>query len=166
AKAGNEKLYVAYGAIKDTPFSLGIVAKQSAVLKVVNDLQIQVQNSTRKAVYYQILPFGVMITLVIWLFGFVYIRRITDPIKQLTDNTTRISSGDLNVEPAEVKTDNEIGQLAKSFNHMVGDLRKSRRKIEEQNQQLLHNEQTRLRASINSLNVGFIMTDNQDDVFM
>jgi two-component system, OmpR family, phosphate regulon sensor histidine kinase PhoR len=166
ARAGNEDLYVAYAAIEGTPFSMGIVARQKAALTVVSDLQAQVQDSTRQAVYLQILPFGLIILAATWFLGFVYIRRVTEPIKQLTDKTTRISGGDLDVEPAVVHTENEIGQLASSFNHMVADLKASRDKIEEQNKALLHTEQARLKASINSLNVGFIMTDTQNNAIM
>lgn len=166
AKAGKDNVYISYATIDGTPFRMGIVARQDAVLKVVGDLRSQVQSSTNQTVYLQILPFGIVIMAVVWWLGFIYIGRITEPIKQLTDKTTRISGGDLDVEPATVHTQNEIGLLAASFNHMVTDLRASRHKIEEQNKALLHTEQTRLKASINSLNVGFIMTDTHHQVIV
>jgi two-component system phosphate regulon sensor histidine kinase PhoR len=164
--AGGTALYVAYAPIQNTNFSLAIVAREAVLLKVVSDLKAQVASSSSQVLYLRVLPAALILLLVVWVFGFLYIRLITDPIKQLTARTTLISKGDLNVEPAAVTADNEIGVLAQSFNHMVADLRTSRAQIAEQNQELLHNQQTRLKASINSLNVGFIMTDTPGRVIL
>ncbi len=163
---GSGDLYVAYAPVHDAGFSLGIVARRAALLQVVSQLQAQVQQSTRQTLYYQILPTSLGILLVVWLFGFVYIRLLTDPIKLLTAKTARISGGHLDIEPATVQVKNEIAQLADSFNTMVADLRLSRKKIDQQNKELLHTEQTRLRAAVNSLNVGFIMTGGRNEVIM
>jgi signal transduction histidine kinase/HAMP domain-containing protein len=164
--AGGTALYVAYAPIGGTGFTLGIVGRQAVMLKVVHDLQSQVAASTRQVLLYRILPAAVILLVIVWLVGFVYIRLITEPIKLLTAKTARISHGDLDVEPATVHVSNEIGTLASSFNRMVTDLRDSRRQIAQQTQELLHNEQTRLKASINSLKVGFIMTDTSDKVLL
>lgn len=159
-------LYVAYAPIAGTNFSLGLVAKQAVVLQVVEDLKSQVASSSRQVLYYRLLPAALVILIIVWIFGFIYIRLLTAPIKELTAKTTRIARGDLNVEPAKVRVGNEIGQLASSFNDMVTDLRDSREKIKEQNQELLHNQQARLKASINSLQIGFIMTDPKNNIIM
>jgi signal transduction histidine kinase/HAMP domain-containing protein len=165
-KSQGTGLYVAYAPVKDTPFSLGIVARQAAMLKVVSDLRGQVNASTRQALYWQFIPVGVAVLLAVWWFGFVYIKRITGPIKELTLKTAEVAHGNLNVEPAATTASNELGQLANSFNRMVIELRGSQLKIKEQNQKLLQNEQTRLGASINSLHVGFIMTDQHKRVIL
>jgi two-component system phosphate regulon sensor histidine kinase PhoR len=166
AKAGGVNLYVAYEPVAGTPFSLGIVARQDAMLKVVADLQNQVAASIDDVIYSQLIPVGIVILLFVWMFGFAYIRRITEPIKLLTDKTAQVASGNFNVMPEAIQSDNEIGQLANSFNRMVTDLRESRHKIEEQNREMVHNEQARLKASINSLHVGFIMTGVHNEVVM
>jgi len=53
---------------------------------------------------------------------------ITVPVKKLVKVTERVTSGDLTVE-ADVRTRDEIGILAKSFNHMTKELKASRDKL-------------------------------------
>ncbi len=166
AQSNKTGLYVSYAPVAGTPFSVGIVARQAAMLKVVTDLRAQVGASTRQVLYFQFIPVGAALLGLVWLFGFVYIRRVTGPIKELTARTAEVASGNFTVKPEVVGSDNEIGQLATSFNRMVDELRGSRRRIEEQNQELLHNEQARLKASINSLHVGFIMTDTNNNIIL
>lgn len=48
-------------------------------------------------------------------------KRISDPVMKLSDAAGRVSSGDLTVA-VEAKGEDEIGQLARSFNSMVGNL--------------------------------------------
>jgi signal transduction histidine kinase len=55
--------------------------------------------------------------------------------------------------------------LALSFNSMVHDIKASQEVIESQNTALKH-EQSRLRASLESLNVGFIITDDNNKLLM
>ncbi|HSX01231.1 MAG TPA: histidine kinase dimerization/phospho-acceptor domain-containing protein, partial [Candidatus Saccharimonas sp.] len=166
ATAAGTQLLVAYAAVPGTSFSVGIVARQSTVLSVITDLQNDVTTSTERVLLYQVLPASILILGLVWVFGFIYIRRLTAPIKHLTAQTARVAGGDFEIEPTSSGLDNEIDQLASAFGGMVADLRSSRHKIEEQTQELLHNEQTRLKASINSLNVGFIMTGTENEVIL
>ena len=53
---------------------------------------------------------------------------ITAPVKELVKVTGRVASGDLAVE-ADVKTRDEIGTLARSFNQMTSELKTSRDKL-------------------------------------
>ena len=50
--------------------------------------------------------------------AFIAIRTITKPLKNLTDAAEKFGQGDMNVK-AEVKTKDELGELADSFNKMV-----------------------------------------------
>lgn len=59
----------------------------------------------------------VSIILVI-IFGIVIARRITRPLKQLASSSLEVAAGNHN-KVVGVKSDNEIGQLADAFNHMV-----------------------------------------------
>jgi signal transduction histidine kinase len=162
----HEGLYVAYAPVTGTPFSLAIVVRQAASLKVVNDLRSEVGVSTRLALYGRFLPLGAAGLLLVWWLGSLVIRRINGPIHELTQKTAEVASGNLEVQPASTSARNEIGQLATSFNRMVAELLSSRKKIADQNRRLLENEQSRLEASINSLRIGFIMTDQKNRVIM
>lgn len=64
----------------------------------------------------------------ITIIGSLIASNITAPVKQLVEATQRIASGDLTVE-APVKTHDEIGMLARSFNQMTEDLKTSRDKL-------------------------------------
>ena len=65
--------------------------------------------------------FGIIIALFI---GGIVAGRITAPIKKLTKGAKEIGSGELHTR-IEVKTQNEIGILANTFNKMAEDLQKS-----------------------------------------
>ncbi|HCZ11967.1 MAG TPA: two-component sensor histidine kinase, partial [Nitrospiraceae bacterium] len=52
-------------------------------------------------------------------------KRYTQPIKQVVDAAQRVAAGDLN-QSIPVGSSDEIGQLSRSFNFMVGKLRESR----------------------------------------
>ena len=52
-------------------------------------------------------------------------RNLTNPIKVLVDSTARVATGNLD-EQCELKTHDEIGDLAAAFNQMTRDLKQSR----------------------------------------
>ena len=60
--------------------------------------------------------------------GFFISRSITKPITQLRDASIEIGRGNLDVH-VDAKSNDEIGQLAASFNKMTGDLQSSKNKI-------------------------------------
>ena len=57
-------------------------------------------------------------------------RNVIDPIKEVSDATERVGQCDLNLK-VPVYGDDEVGELAQSFNRMIADLRKSRDDVEE-----------------------------------
>ncbi len=115
--------------------------------------------------------------------GYYLSKKITQPLTLLIDVAEKISSGDFS-KRVDLIGANEIGRLATVFNAMTGklqelysgleqkvrektaELQKEKESVEqkivERTQQLSY-EQDRLRASINSLSLGYIMTgpDNQ-----
>jgi len=85
---------------------------------------------------------------VIIIIALYFTRYFTAPIIALTERTRSIIQGDFNQRIAVTSAD-EIGSLAKAFNDMTESLQNSGRKLGE--------EHARLQASINSLNLGFLM---------
>jgi two-component system nitrogen regulation sensor histidine kinase NtrY len=63
-------------------------------------------------------------------FAFYLARLITVPIQSLAEGTRRISQGDLDVTLGELSSNDELGMLVGSFNHMAEELRASRRKLD------------------------------------
>ncbi|HLH76844.1 MAG TPA: ATP-binding protein [Candidatus Binataceae bacterium] len=72
---------------------------------------------------------GLVVVLLASWFGIYLARGITVPIKLLAEGTHAVAAGDLYYEIAAV-SDDEIGQLVRSFNQMTTDLRASRAELE------------------------------------
>jgi len=82
---------------------------------------------------------AVIITLIMILLGalaVIYlVRSVAVPIYRLADATGAVARGDLD-QKVPIKRVDEIGILADSFNHMIGQLKVSREKIEAWNREL------------------------------
>ena len=63
-------------------------------------------------------------------------RRITRPLKKLVDGTVKISKGDFS-HKIEMRTQDEIGNLAQSFNEMTQQLLRARERMEAANKKLV-----------------------------
>lgn len=75
------------------------------------------------------LPITVGLIIIGIIFAFIFSIRITNPISTLTKTSHAISAGDLE-RRVEVKTNDEIGELANSFNQMAGNLKKAMDELE------------------------------------
>ena len=74
-------------------------------------------------------------------------RRITRPIKKLAEGTVKISHGDFS-HTIDIRSGDEIGELARSFNQMTGQLLQARERMEAANLKLVQAEKL---ASIGQL---------------
>ena len=72
------------------------------------------------------------------------VRIVVEPVKQLVEATRRIAQGDLDIL-LHVNTQDEIGELARSFNQMTLKLQNSRQELERTNQMLEQKVQARTR---------------------
>jgi len=116
--------YIAYAPLESTKFSLGIFVEKEMMLKAVTDLQKEVKNSTWKMIFYRILPISSFILVGIWLAVFWYVnRRVIKPLRNLTKTAEEISGGKLGAR-SDIVSENEIGQLASTFNQMASQLQK------------------------------------------
>jgi len=66
-------------------------------------------------------------------------RRITRPLQRLVDGTVRIAHGDFSQAIVDTSRD-EVGDLARSFNEMTGQLLQARQRMEEANRCLVQHE--------------------------
>lgn len=109
----------------------GLAVDQAAILST-NTLN-QANDYTRKMASFSSNLLGIFIILVLVLLGFLYLiifRSLINPLFKLKDATGKISKGDLVVH-LDIKSQDEIGQLANSFNQMAKDLKYSRTNIEQ-----------------------------------
>jgi signal transduction histidine kinase len=77
-------------------------------------------------------------------------RRITRPLKKLVEGTVRISKGDF-AQKIDIDTQDEIGNLAQSFNEMSRQLVLARERMEAANKKLIQAEKL---ASIGRISAG------------
>ncbi len=112
----------------------------------------------------------VMMTLVVvfsamWL-GFYVARGITGPIQALAEGTKEVALGNYNIT-LNTRSDDETGQLVRSFNHMTEDLRRHRSQVEEGQRKLLEsNEELSHRGKfleilLKSMTSGVIAVDKE-----
>ena len=98
-------------------------------------------------------------------------RSIINPVRQLSDAVNIVAKGDLTPK-VEVRTKDEIGQLAVDFNQMIEDLRRleeERKQAEEElNQALLDTEQAKdkIDGILRSVADGLIVTDIYNNVVL
>lgn len=85
---------------------------------------IKVNHSTIIKTSRAIIIVGLLISLCLFIGGYFYVREITRPLKTLEIAAQKVSEGDMFVK-AEVNTNDEIDDLAKSFNAMIEVLEKT-----------------------------------------
>lgn len=99
--------------------------------KTTKQIKTQIQQSY---VIVLLLIALIILFLATW-FGFQLARGITVPIQDLATATSRVASGDLDIQ-LETRSTDEVGTLVKAFNKMTADLRRSRQAVEQANQEL------------------------------
>ncbi len=89
------------------------------------------------------------------LLGFFIARTITDPINDVTMRVAKLAQGDFN-QVVQVRSDDEIGQLADTFNYLTGRLNTSMRDISR--------EKSKLETIINHMDDGLIAVDRAGEM--
>jgi len=89
------------------------------------------------------------------LLGFFIARTITDPINDVTMRVAKLAQGDFN-QVVQVRSDDEIGQLADTFNYLTGRLNTSMREISR--------EKSKLETIINHMDDGLIAVDRNGEI--
>jgi len=110
------------------------------------------------------------------IYSWRFSRAITTPLSRLTTLAQRIAHGDMEIsmDPDLLERKDETGSLSQSFNVMVRQLKTKiselhhekasvEHEVEQRTAELSH-EKTRLAASIASLPLGFIMTDDDGEL--
>jgi len=94
------------------------------------------------------------------LAGWLMSRQIAKPIGQLASASERVAQGDLST-PVEVKSSNEVGMLANSFNQMIVSLKKSRDELQQWSEELRKSEE-KFRKVFESSNDAMILLDENE----
>ncbi|MBQ9348241.1 MAG: SpoIIE family protein phosphatase [Oscillibacter sp.] len=130
---GEEADYIAYATIASTNWTLCILSPVSAVIEPAIVIRENIEQNTQNVVNSVVkgimnviqscLLLSALILLFVTLFVGRFSRRISDPLKMLEQDVRQISGGNLD-QRTDVTTDDEIGSLADSFNHMTDSLQK------------------------------------------
>lgn len=102
-------------------------------------LQLQLAVDHEREIHNRPIQAGIIIgiTAIVFLslFAWVVSARALRPVSELMEGADRVANGDLNHE-VPVRSTDEVGRLAHSFNDMAGQLHQSFDKLEVQNQEL------------------------------
>ncbi len=79
----------------------------------------------KRTLTWYMLGIAVLVMALIAFISYRIGKNLTNPIKVLVDSTARVATGDLD-EQCEIRTYDEIGDLAAAFNQMTRDLKESR----------------------------------------
>lgn len=131
--SGREAVYIAYATIDSTEWILCISNPVSSVIEPAVIIQDSIHENTEKVVASVVqgvltvvqscLVLIAIILIAVTLFTGKFSRRISDPLKRLEKDVREISQGNFD-RRTQVQTDDEIGNLARSFNYMTDSLQK------------------------------------------
>lgn len=131
---GNDKAII-YAPISATNWSLGLVVP---IKEITGDIESKINNQIKmmnKSILSKMIWSGALIALVIIFLSFYLSRKITDPILNVVDSCLAISKGDLE-KRVKVKSQDEIGILAREFNSMAEKLNDTINNLNELNKNL------------------------------
>lgn len=103
-----------------------IVDEIELLIKTVEEEKYQaVEEAHNKVVSSIIVLFAVVVASVIIGLGIALFmgRKISNPIKEIQEVSTRIAEGDLTVEQVQVRSKDEVGQLTQAINTMADNIR-------------------------------------------
>ena len=130
---GEDATYIAFATIDTTDWTICIMSPVSAVIQPALEIRESINENTDnvvatvmkgiQTVIQSCLLLSALIMLFVTLFTGRISKRISDPLKKLETDVRQISGGNLD-NRTKVNTDDEIGSLAESFNHMTDSLQK------------------------------------------
>lgn len=130
---GEDATYIAFATIESTDWTLCIMSPVSVVIQPALEIRESINQNTDnvvsavtqgiQTVIQSCLLLSALILLFVTLFTGRFSKKISDPLKKLEKDVRQISDGNLD-NRTKVSTDDEIGSLAESFNHMTDSLQK------------------------------------------
>lgn len=136
----DEDFYVSYSPLETTGWSLGAASKTSDILapvtKSLNFIEESTQNVNQSIKYELINTFFTFFiifaicSIITYILGIKFSKDILKPIKKLRNQAHVIGEGDFS-HPVDVDSQDELGDLSKSFNKMVENLKIYMKNLEE-----------------------------------
>lgn len=126
--------YLVYAPVKSSSYSLGIVVPESKIFEGVQAKRAEGEKSIKQLSTYIIVLSAISI-LLFAICALFLSTKMTKQIKNLRDATIKMADGDLDIR-ANMDSNDELGELATSFNSMSEMLKKSKQYVEERNTEL------------------------------
>jgi signal transduction histidine kinase len=112
--------------------------KSPALLVVTETLEREAFNASRELIKKSAL-FAIGIVLLAMLVSIFFSRRLTSPLKRLSEAMTHVGRGEFAVN-VPIESRDEVGVLASAFNTMAKELQDRDQRIEQTRAQLIHSE--------------------------
>ena len=97
---------MAYAPLSTSGWSLGVLFPQDELMEDISRL-----NQT--VLFISLIGFVFILAVIVWIAG-----SITKPLRLLSRATEQIGTGNLDIELPSIKSRDEVGRLAESFNYM------------------------------------------------
>jgi len=107
-----DNCWMVYAPLSTSGWSLGVLFPQ-------DELMADISRLNRTVLFISLAGFLVILAVIVWIAG-----SITKPLRLLSKTTEQIGSGNLDVEIPMIKSRDEVGKLADSFNYMKSSLKK------------------------------------------
>ena len=120
-----------------------------------SELVTRTRDDVTRTLFLVAMMVGAIVLVLAWASG----RRITRPIRMLTDTAQAIREGDLTAR-TEIQGEDEVGQLGETFNEMTGSLSRMTRDLREAAREE-HELRARIEAIIQSMADGLIAVDSE-----
>lgn len=119
-----KKSWISYTPVKTSRWSLGIVYPVDEFTSPLHSLFTQV-------IIWAFIGFLVLLTVLVFI-----AKSVTRPLRKLALATEKFGDGDFNAELPEIKSEDEIGELTKSFSVMQNTLKQTFDKLKSANEEL------------------------------
>lgn len=103
----NENFLIAYAPIQSVNYGLSMSLPEKLVLKESN------------SIHQLTIIISVISSILVIVLAYLIITKLTKPILAVSEGMKIVANGDLTIQPLDVKSNDEIGNLATSFNEMV-----------------------------------------------
>ncbi len=131
ARINGKEYYAAYSPMVTSNWSLGTTAEVEEIIKPAVDAKTVITDSAEETrahinndligVSIQFFIVFVICLVLVYIIGVRMAKDVVKPLEKLKSEAARIGSGDFSIK-IHVESNDEIGQLAGSFNKMAGDL--------------------------------------------
>ncbi len=118
---GDQAMLVTHAPLQETGWTLSIAVPLSELSSESDAVSRSIYNDGRTTVRNTLLAMAGLYLMVIFISVWLSYRYLNRPLRQLLQGVRAVTAGDLNVTVPVISQD-ELGELAESFNQMTGEL--------------------------------------------